>query len=109
MKNQIAAAGAPMDDYQAQDDLRTLTQAESIKGDPKRHQKALSHGKQKVADMKAVLGEGPGDADAGGLKEGSKAEEALDAKEAAGKGKPHPMKGLRVAQRPAKRNSSKVI
>lgn len=108
MKKAIAAA-APMDDYQAQDDMRTLTSAEEIKADAKRHGKALSHGKQQMSALQNVVGEGAGDKDAGGLKEGSKAEEALDAKEAKGKKAPVAMKGLRVAQRVPSRNSSRVL
>jgi hypothetical protein len=46
---------AGMDDYQAQDDLHTLTRAEEVKADAKRHARALEHGKKKVAAMQAVV------------------------------------------------------
>lgn len=101
-------AAAPMDDYQAQDDMRTLTRAEEIKADAKRHQKAMAHGKQAMAAMKAVVQ--PDGDDVPGKKEpgeGSKAEEAKDAKMA--KKAPMSMKGLRVAQRTPKVNRSQVI
>lgn len=58
MKTAIAAA--PMDDYQAEGDFHTLTRAEEIKADAKRHEKAMSHGKQKVAAMQAVVEPGEG-------------------------------------------------
>jgi hypothetical protein len=76
-----AAIPAAMDDYQAQDDMRTLTRAEEIKADAKRHQKALSHGQQQMAALKNVVQ--PDADDKAGVKEkgeGTKAEEAQDAK-----------------------------
>jgi hypothetical protein len=54
MKNAIIAA-APMQDYQAEDDFHTLSRAEEVKADAKRHAAAIAHGKGKVAAMQAVV------------------------------------------------------
>jgi hypothetical protein len=104
------AQAAPMDDYQAQDDMRTLTRAEEIKADAKRHGKAMSHGKQQMSALQNVVGEGAADAAAdkkekGGPAEGSKAEEAEDKKEA----KMPAMPMGKVAQRAPKANKASVI
>jgi hypothetical protein len=107
MKTQIAAA--PMDDYQAEGDFHTLSRAEEIKADAKRHGKALAHGKQKVAAMQQVVA--PDADDKPGVKEkgeGTPAEEAADKK--------LPKRGARTAtnratatKRPVKVNTSSVI
>ncbi len=95
-----------MDDYQAESDFHTLTRAEEVKADAKRHEKALAHGKGKVAAMQAVVE--PDADDKAGVKEkgeGSAAEEAADAKMATKKAAP----GLRVTKRAVKVNRSSVI
>jgi hypothetical protein len=43
-----------MDDYEAQDDVRTLMRAHEIKSNPKRHAKAKAHAKAQLGKMKAV-------------------------------------------------------
>lgn len=50
--------GAVMDDYQAQDDAGTLSKAQEIKSDPKRHGAAKKHAKAKAKKLMAVAGEG---------------------------------------------------
>lgn len=40
---------APVDDYQAQDDVRTLTRAHQIRSDPKRHKRAQAHAASIIA------------------------------------------------------------
>lgn len=106
------------DDYQAQDDMRTLTRAEEIKADAKRHAKAMAHGKQQMAALQNVVkpdaDDVPGKKEAG---EGTPAEEAEDAKMAKqalpkrGQRTATNMKnaGFRVTQRGPKANRSSVI
>lgn len=44
-----AKASAPsMDEWQVEDDLRTLSRAEEIKADPKRYKAALAMAKEKI-------------------------------------------------------------
>lgn len=85
-------------DYQAQDDLHTLTRAEEIKADSKRHDKALAHGKSKAAAIQAVV-------------EGSPAEEAMDAKQALPKRgqRAATHKAMGAAKRTPKVNKASVI
>lgn len=45
---------APVDDWQAKDDARTLMQAHQIKSDPKRHAAAKAHAKQQLANLAMV-------------------------------------------------------
>lgn len=56
------------DDWQTDSDVRTLTEAEKIKADKKRHGKAKARAAQMVEQMKSVTGEGAetseGDGDA---------------------------------------------
>ena len=42
------------EDYQAESDLRTLAQAEEIRGDSKRFKAALAKAKEKIAALQAV-------------------------------------------------------
>jgi len=46
-----------MEDYQCEDDLRTLVRAEEIKKDPKRFAKVTALAKKKMMDMAAVATE----------------------------------------------------
>jgi hypothetical protein len=63
-KTPSAAAGS-MDDYQTQDDMRTLMRAHEIKSDPKRHAKAKAHAKAQLGKMKAVATGSNGDSTVG--------------------------------------------
>lgn len=59
-KSTIAKASAP-DDWQTEDDLRTLSKAEEIKQDPKRYKAALAMAKSKIKalnDLQAGASEG---------------------------------------------------
>lgn len=47
-----------MDQYQAEDDFRTLERGEEVRGDADRHQRALAHGRKKVAAIQRVVGQG---------------------------------------------------
>lgn len=47
-----------MQDYQAEDDFRTLQRAEEVKSDKTRHANALQHGKQVVQQTRKVLARG---------------------------------------------------
>lgn len=49
------------DDWQTEDDLRTLMRAEEIEKDPKRLANAQKLAKQKLLDLAAVAAEGPND------------------------------------------------
>jgi hypothetical protein len=60
------AGAQPMDDYQAQDDVRTLVRAHHITKDKKRHSAAKKHAKQQLRALKAIGGVGPMDAETGG-------------------------------------------
>lgn len=56
---QMTSAMAKSDaDYRAEDDFRTLERGEEVRGDTKRHSKALAHGRRKVASMAKILGRG---------------------------------------------------
>lgn len=46
------------DDWQTEDDLRTLTRAEEIENDPKRLAKARALAKKKLLEFAAVAAEG---------------------------------------------------
>ena len=52
-------AQLPQDDYQAQDDVRTLTRAHEIRNNPKRHKAAKAHAKKQLAALQAVGGMQP--------------------------------------------------
>lgn len=43
------------DDYQAQDDARTLTRAEEVRAEPKRHKAAQKHLRRQHRAIKAAL------------------------------------------------------
>jgi hypothetical protein len=58
--NSIATVSS-QDDWQAEDDLRTLMRAEEIEKDPKRLAKAQKLAKQKLLDLASVASEGPND------------------------------------------------
>lgn len=45
-------------DWQAEDDFRTLQRAQEVKSDGDRHSKALAHGKKMVAASRKVLARG---------------------------------------------------
>lgn len=45
------------DDWRAESDMRTLIEAEAIKRDPKRHEKAQAFAKKKVLEVAAVASE----------------------------------------------------
>jgi hypothetical protein len=45
-----------MPDYQAEDDARTLTRAEEVRGDKSRHRAAKGHLKKQHRAIKAALG-----------------------------------------------------
>lgn len=49
----------PADNYQAQDDARTLVSAHKIKADPKRHKAAKAHAASQVAALNAVAAPEP--------------------------------------------------
>lgn len=66
-----AAVPAGMDDYQAQDDMRTLMQAHEVRSDPKRHAAAKAHAKKKLAAMQRVAS---GKMDAEDLRDGGRDE-----------------------------------
>lgn len=64
----MAKATAPktiaMDDWQTEDDLRTLSKAEEIKQDPKRYKAALAMAKSKIkalADLQADASDDAGE------------------------------------------------
>ena len=62
-KNTTAKATAP-DDWQTEDDLRTLSRAEEIKQDPKRYKAALAMAKSKIKalnDLQADASEDAGE------------------------------------------------
>jgi hypothetical protein len=61
--NKSAGVMPAMDDYQAQDDVRTLTRAEEIKADKKRHGKAKAHAKKMLSQLQSVSGKSDNDAD----------------------------------------------
>lgn len=44
----------PMDNYQAQDDVRTLARAHEIKSDKKRHAAAQKHAATEMEKMRAI-------------------------------------------------------
>lgn len=44
-----------MQDYQAEDDFRTLERSEEVRGDSARHGRAISHGRKKVSAMQRVM------------------------------------------------------
>ena len=46
----------PVDDWQARDDLDTLTRAHQITNDPKRHSAAKAHAKSRLDAMQKVIG-----------------------------------------------------
>jgi hypothetical protein len=106
----MKAASPAMDDYQAQDDMRTLTRAEEIKADAKRHGKALSHGKQQMTALQNVVQ--PDADDKLGVKEpgeGTRAEEAKDKKQAKNALPVRGSRAMGAAKRVAKVNRSAVI
>lgn len=55
MKGSIATP-AGMDDYQVEDDLRTLCRAKEIQSDAKRMKACQEMAKKKVKEMKSVAG-----------------------------------------------------
>jgi hypothetical protein len=54
----IGPDGKTEADYRAEDDFRTLERGEEVRGDAQRHQRALAHGRKKVAAMGKILGQG---------------------------------------------------
>ena len=50
-----ATIGGPDKDYQAEDDMRTLTRAEEIKGDAARMKAAAGKAKEQAANAKKVM------------------------------------------------------
>ncbi len=48
------AAAMPMDNYQAQDDVRTLARAHEIKSDKPRHAAAQKHAMSELEKMRAI-------------------------------------------------------
>lgn len=47
------------DDWQIDDDLRTLARAEEIKNDPKRYKAALGRAKEKIDALKSLQADAP--------------------------------------------------
>lgn len=45
------------EDWQVESDVRTLAEAEKIKGDKKRHEKAKTRAKEMIADLQSATGE----------------------------------------------------
>lgn len=58
-KGTTATAPAPMDDYQAEDDARTLVRAQEVQGDRGRHSKAKKHLKKTAKNALAAAGSAP--------------------------------------------------
>lgn len=77
------AVVAPVDDYQAQDDMRTLMRAHQIKSDPKRHSAAKMHAKSQLAAMQKVMDTDEAADRKQGVREGSRRDVKTD------KGKPY--------------------
>lgn len=51
------AKAIPVDNWEAEDDMRTLVRAEEIRKDKKRFAAAQACAKKKIADMQSVAGE----------------------------------------------------
>jgi hypothetical protein len=60
-KGNLIASVKSEDDWQAEDDLRTLTRAEEIEKDPKRLAKVQALAKKRMLEMAAIAAEGPKD------------------------------------------------
>jgi len=54
-KSEPASIGGPDKDYQAEDDMRTLSRAEEIKGDGDRMKRAAGKAKEQAANAKKVI------------------------------------------------------
>jgi hypothetical protein len=65
------AGAQPMDDYQAQDDVRTLVRAHHITKDKKRHVAAKHHARKQLRALQAIGGVGPMAAETQGEPPGS--------------------------------------
>ena len=65
-KKSNLTATAPMGDWQAEDDLRTLMRAHEVKKDKKRHAKARALAKQKMMQAAAVAADPDNDGDSTG-------------------------------------------
>lgn len=52
-KNDASVSSAP-DDWKVESDMRTLTEAEEIKKDPKRYKAAIAKAKEKMAELAAL-------------------------------------------------------
>jgi hypothetical protein len=61
MKGKMTMAVMPNDDYQVEDDLRTLCRAAEIHKDPKRMKACQAMAKKKAAEMEKVAGMSDGD------------------------------------------------
>lgn len=60
------APKAPVNDWQAEDDLRHLTHAAAVKADPKRHKAATALARQRIQEMQQAASVSPTDPAAGG-------------------------------------------
>ena len=54
MASKSTAVPSSDDDWQAEDDMRTLARAEEIRKDPKRLKAALAKAKEKMAELQAL-------------------------------------------------------
>jgi hypothetical protein len=62
----MAPSAKPYDNYQAEDDVRTLTRAHSIRSDKKRHGAAKKEAKRQLAALSQVGGLSPMDGETKG-------------------------------------------
>lgn len=61
MKSKISKAPVSSDDWQVEEDLRTICRAKEIQKDPKRMAKVKELAKSKMIDMASVAGKKAGD------------------------------------------------
>lgn len=55
-KTRTAAPAAPRDDFEAQDDFRTMTRAEEVRADKRRLSAARRVGKRQLSATKRAMG-----------------------------------------------------